>query len=148
MTNSTPNSGSNIAMGALGFAVAAAIGAALGLAFAPKSGEETRADIAKEANRLAKGFKQSKDQITETLQSVFGTVNSELEKTYIEIRGHILAAMDEIKDKKQFTQKHFEKIVDDTVKDFAAKKDWATDKITTLSERIKAEWKDIQAELS
>lgn len=148
MTNLQKHNGGNAAMGALGFAVAAAIGAALGLAFAPKSGEETRADIAKEAQRLAKSFKQSKEHITETLQSVFGTVSDELEETYVDIRGHILAAMDDIKDKKQLTQKRFEQIVDDTVKDFADKKEWAADKVSALTDRIKAEWKDIKAELS
>jgi gas vesicle protein len=72
------NSGNGSAL--LGVAVAAAIGAALGLVLAPKSGKQLRKDIAKQATTLAKKFGKTRNQVQEIVYSTFGKVNNELEQ--------------------------------------------------------------------
>lgn len=140
------NSGSMVA-GALGLAIAAALGAAAGLMFAPQSGAKTRKELGEKAEALATTFKESKEDIQSWLTDTFGTVSDGLEEAYLNIRGHILAAIDEVEDKAKLTQKSYDKIVDSIVKELSKDRDWAEDKIEALAKRFKGEWKKIQPTL-
>ncbi|MBI4836681.1 MAG: YtxH domain-containing protein [Candidatus Abawacabacteria bacterium] len=136
-----------VAFGALGLAVATALGAAIGLAFAPQSGAKTRKELWQKAQGLATTFQQSKETVQNLLAEVFGSVDDQLEQAYLEIRGHILAAVDDISDKRQLTQKRFDKIVDDAIAEVTKGKDWAEDQVKALAERLKGEWEAIQTQL-
>lgn len=146
-TNSHPGE-HNLALGALGIAVAAAIGAAVGLAFAPQSGEKTREDIRKKADELASSFKQKREDIQKMLSEMFGHVNDELEKAYVEVRGYIIAGLDDLNTKKKATQANFEKLVDDVVGNAAEKGKWTEDQVKALSKKIKAEWNEFKSNMS
>ena len=143
----THDQDNKLAMGALGIAVAAAIGAALGLAFAPQKGEKTRDDIRKKAEELAAGFKQKREDVQKTLSDMFGNVSEDLEKAYVEVRANIIAGLDDLKAKKKATQANFEKLVDEVIDEAAKKGKWAKDKVSALADKVKAEWEDFQAEL-
>lgn len=145
--NKSDNTGNSIIAGAFGLAVAAALGAAAGLLFAPQSGAKTRDEIGKKAEAIATTFKQSREEIQEWLTEIFGTVNDTLEEAYLNIRGHILAGIDEVADKAQMTQKAYEKIVDDVVKEASKDRDWAEEKVQALAKKFKGEWKKIHSQL-
>lgn len=148
MSHSPDNRSNNLALGALGIAVAAAIGAALGLAFAPQKGEKTRDDIRKKAEELAAGFKQKREDVQKTLTEIFGNVSDDLEKAYVEIRGNILAGLDDLKAKKKATQANFEKLVDQVVDEATKSGKWAKDKVKAMTNKIKSEWEDFKADIA
>ena len=70
---------------AIGTGVGAAVGAALGLLFAPKSGKETREDIARAGRQAAENVKESlneiKDKVSEFKASKETCCCGEEEKT-------------------------------------------------------------------
>ncbi len=148
MSHPTDHGSNNLALGALGIAVAAAIGAGLGLAFAPQKGEKTRDDIRKKAEALASGFKQKREDVQKTLTEMFGNVSDDLEQAYVEIRGNILAGLDDLKAKKKATQANFEKLVDDVVDEAAKSGKWAKDKVKAMTDKVKGEWEDFKADLA
>ena len=131
----------------LGLAIAAALGAAVGIMFAPQSGDKTRKELAKKAESLATTFQESRESIQNWLTQVFGSVSDQLEEIYLNIRGDILASIDEIEDKKHLTQKKYDAIVDSIIDEAAKNRDWAADKVEAWKDRFHAEWKDIQAKI-
>ena len=101
----------------LGWAIAMALGAALGVMFAPKKGEETREELREHAKRIAERFSETKAQVQEKVKRVFGDVSDEFERDYIELRGHFLAAVNDLrKSKERLTQRRYNDMVDEVVK--------------------------------
>lgn len=136
------NSGNGAAF--LGVAVAAAIGATLGLVLAPKSGKQLRKDIVKKATTLAKRFGKTRDQVQEIVYSTFGKVNNELEQNYIEIRAQVLAMIEQLGTKSKLTQKKYHAIVEEAVASYAKAKKWTASVIKKLIEDLKLEWETIK----
>jgi gas vesicle protein len=131
---------------ALGMAVAAAIGATLGLIFAPKSGKELRKDLTKQAKQAAKKFKKTRAQVQEIVYSTFGQVNAELEQGYIELRAQILSMIEQLGSKAKLTQKKYDAMVEDVVDLYAKGKKWTDEAVKKLLKDLKAEWKHIKGE--
>lgn len=131
---------------ALGMAVAAAIGATLGLIFAPKSGKELRKDLTKQAKQAAKKFKKTRAQVQEIVYSTFGQVNAELEQGYIELRSQILSMIEQLGSKAKLTQKKYDAMVEDVVDLYAKGKKWKDEAVKKLLKDLKAEWKQIKGE--
>ena len=125
----------------LGLAVAMALGATLGVLFAPKEGKETQKDLMGKAQELAKNFKKNRVEIQESIQKVFGEVTKELEENYLELEGNILARMDELKDKAELTKQKYEEIVQDTVEQFSKGKKWSGKNIQALIKELQKDWK-------
>lgn len=136
------NGGNGAAL--LGVAVAAAIGAALGLVLAPKSGKQLRKDIAKQATTLAKKFGKTRNQVQEIVYSTFGKVNNELEQNYIEIRAQVLAMIEQLGAKSKLTQKKYHAIVEEAVASYAKAKKWTAAVVKKLVEDLKLEWETIK----
>ena len=124
----------------LGFAVAMALGATLGVLFAPKEGTETQKDIAEKAMLLAKKFNKSRKEVQAAVKDIFGEVTEELEKNYLELQGEILASIDDIKDIKELTENKYDQIVQDVVKHFSKGKKWTEKAIKNLIEELKKDW--------
>lgn len=140
-THDTSDHKSNGALSAgLGFAVAVALGATLGVLFAPKEGAETQKDITEKAKELAKSFKKTRKEIQASLENIFGEVTKELEENYLELQGHILASVDEIKDKADLNQKKYDEIVEDVVKGFSKGKKWTERSIRDLIKELQKDW--------
>jgi gas vesicle protein len=125
----------------LGFAVAMALGATLGILFAPKEGAETQKDIMEKAQQLANKFNKNREDVQTIVKNIFGEVNDELEKDYLELQGHILAMADDIKDKTGLDQKKYDKIVHDAVKQFSKGRKWTEKSINALIEEFNKDWK-------
>lgn len=123
----------------LSFALSAAIGGALGLLFAPKKGQEMREDVLKEAKSLARHFGENRAEIQHKLEKIFGEVNEDLEKTYIEIKANILASIKGFKGNLELTDDKYEKLVEETVKKFAKGKKWLEKSVLALIDNFKKE---------
>ncbi|MFA5828915.1 MAG: YtxH domain-containing protein [Candidatus Gracilibacteria bacterium] len=125
----------------LGFAIAMALGATLGILFAPKEGTETQKDIMDKAQQLAKKFNKNREDVQTIVKNIFGEVSDELEKDFLELQGDILATADDIKDKTELTQKKYDEIVHDAVKQFSKGKKWTEKSVHSLIEEFKKDWK-------
>ena len=131
--------GSNL----LGIAVAMAIGAALGLIFAPKSGEEMRQETAEKAKEIARKFKKTREEVASTVKEIFGEINDELERNYIEIRANVLTMLEDLKERGEVTKENYQKMVEKTVKQFSKGKKWSETAIKKLREDLESSWDEI-----
>lgn len=127
----------------LGLGVAMAIGGALGLIFAPKSGEEMREDTMDQAKKIAKKFNKTRAEVTAMVESIFGSVTDELERNYLEVRGDVMAAIEDLQEKGELTKAKYEKEVDKAVKQFAKNKKWTEQQAKKLSKNLEDAWEDI-----
>jgi len=140
---------------ALGLAIAAAIGAAVGIMFAPKSGEKTRKeiknkaeDLNQKAQDLAQKFGNNLEKMRDQVMESFGEINEHLQKSYLEMKGDIIAEIDDIKDKNGLTEDKYKKIVRDIVEKYAREKKWPTDKVERLKKNFQKDWSHIKEKLS
>ncbi len=128
----------------LGFAIAMALGATLGVLFAPKEGVETQKDIMEKAQQLAKKINKSREDVQTTVKNIFGEVSDDLEKNYLELQGNILAQMDDMEDQAELTQKKYDEIVSETVKEFSKDKKWSQKIVKNLKENFSEAWKELK----
>lgn len=126
----------------LGIAVAMAIGATLGLIFAPKSGEEMRKETVEKAKEIARRFKETREEVTNAVNDIFGEVSEELEKNYIELKANVLAMVEDLKEQGELTKENFQKTIDDAVKQFSKGKKMSENTIRKLIKNLENTWKD------
>ena len=74
------------------FLVGLGVGIGLGLLFAPRSGEETRSDIADRANDLADSARETYTQNRERLQRGVETIRSTAERAMGQVRSGVNTA--------------------------------------------------------
>lgn len=139
--------GNNPLSAGLGLAIAMALGATLGVLFAPKEGSETQKDIMEKAQHLAKKFKKSRADIQKSVKNIFGEVSDELEKNYLELQGNILAQWDHIQDKAELTQRKYNEIVSEKTKEFSRSKKWSEKIIKKLQENFVKDWNELKKSL-
>ena len=139
-------SGRTVAAGALGVLVAAAIGAGIGVLFAPKAGEETREDLRKKAKQLASRFRKTRKQVQESVSKAFGKVTDELEADYLQIKGEIMSRWDALEPAKM-TKDAYNTIVSTAVSTIAKAKKWTTEEIEKLSQDLQGEFEETKQEV-
>jgi gas vesicle protein len=139
------STGSSLGSFALGAAVAGIIGAGLGLLFAPKSGKETRQDIADSAHKAAKRFKKTRAQVEATLTEIFGEVTDTIREEYLDLKGHVLALVHEAEEKGKgvISKAKYEQIVDQAILASDHTKKWAKGHVAKMSAALKADWDEI-----
>jgi gas vesicle protein len=128
----------------LGLGIAMAIGGALGVMFAPKSGEELRQDTMDKAKEIAKSFNKTRAEVTAMVESIFGTVSDELERNYLEVRGDVLASIEDLQKKGELTKAKYEHQVEKSVKEFSKKKKWTEQQSKKLLKNLQEAWDDIK----
>jgi len=131
--------------GLLSFALAAALATAGGYVYATHK-EEIDREAKKQINHIAKMFKESKREIEKRVNKVWGKVNKDAVKTYIELRSQLLHALDNENLKKQgkMLQSQYNKLVENVVKN-ARKAGYLTPDIEKkLDELFKMDWKDVE----
>ena len=87
-----------VAYGAgLGFVGGLLFGAVLGILFAPKSGEETRKDIAETAERSLKGVKEKASELGGKFSEATSKLSTKVSDTYNEFKETVEDAKDQRK---------------------------------------------------
>ena len=71
---------------AVGTAIGTFIGAITGILFAPKSGKETREDIANKTKEVAGNIKEAVYEQMEVAKKIQGKVKDEIKKVYTDIK--------------------------------------------------------------
>ena len=127
-------------------AVAGAVG---GLLFAPKSGEETRGDILKLTNKLAKAIKTEAENTEEKVAEVFGEASKAAKDKYNEISGKVMEKVAAVKSAGQEINKEkYGMIVEDVVSEFKDDFDATKNGATKLANQLKKDWLKIKKALA
>ena len=98
-------------MSALGIAIAAVAGAALGVFFTSKRTAHLRKDMLEKGKYLVKKFQKNRREIQEHIRDIFGDVNDDLERSYADIQRTVKGAVEEAKQTGQLTRERFGDIV-------------------------------------
>lgn len=141
-TNNKPKSESHLVGSAMKYAATAAVGAAVGILFAPKKGSQTRRDV---ANR----FHGTLESVKEEIERIFGEVSDELENTYLDLRDTIASEIESLKkEKEEITQRRYAEVVRHAVKEFSKGKKWSQKVIKNLENHFENAWETIKATIS
>ncbi len=131
------NSGKFLLAGVLG-AVAGAIG---GLLLAPKSGKETREDIARMAKEISDQLKNEASTTSARVKEVFGVASDEAKQKYMEIRDSLFAKVAAVKSAgEEIDKERYAQIVDDVVESFKSDLEGAKSGVKKMSEQMKKDW--------
>jgi len=119
-----------------------------GLLFAPKSGEETRGDILKLANKLAKAIKTEAENTEEKVVEVFGEASKTAKDKYNEISGKVMEKVAAVKSAGQEINKEkYGMIVEDVVSEYKNDFDATKNGATKLANQLKKDWLKIKKAL-
>lgn len=119
--------------------MASSIGAMLGILFAPKAGSEVRTDLAERARQLAWRFKRSRAELQESVRDIFGKISDELEQAYLEVRGDVMARMDELEPGTD-TEAAYRKIVRSAVMAAAKGRRWSKAQVEKFVTHLEREY--------
>jgi gas vesicle protein len=130
------------AAGIVSFLMFTAIGIFLGFMFAPSTGHENRKQFFKMVKKLKRDMEMNKGEIKAHVWEVFGEVNDELEKGYIEAREHVSAIADILSKEADLTKAKYDEIVEDTVKRVGKARDWTKKSTQNLINELQEEWEE------
>jgi gas vesicle protein len=110
------NSGGKLFMAGVIGAIAGALG---GLLLAPKSGKETREDIAKAAKELADQMKMKASDTQERVKDVFGSASEATREKYEAVRSAVFSRVASLKNAgEDINKEKYSEVVDDVVDSF------------------------------
>lgn len=128
-----------------GLAIAGALAAGIGLFLRSDKGHEMQEELKTRAKDVAQRFKQKREELQEKVKDVFGELSDELETTYLEVQGKVLAEVHSLKKGVELTQDKFSDLVDEAVDEYSKSREWASSVSKKLKVQLKKDWKDIQA---
>ena len=102
-------------------------------------------DLKTRAKDVAHRFKQKREELQEKVTDVFGELSDDLETTYLEVQGKVLAEVHSLKKGVELTQDKFSDMVDEAVDEYAKTREWASSVSKKLKAQLKKDWKEIQA---
>ena len=121
----------------LAAALAAVIGGAVGIAVAyQKSG--IHKDVEAKAKVLAKDFQKNRKAIQANVQEIFGQVSEDLEKVYVDVHSHVMAAKDQLG--AQLNEKNFNKTIEQIVEQFSKAQKWSKQTADKFTKNLMQEW--------
>lgn len=126
-------------------ALAGAIG---GILLAPKSGKETRRDIARLAAEISKKIKTETEETKSRIKDVFGKATDEAVNKYNEIKNTVIGKVASIKTAgEEIDKEKYGKIVDNVITDF--KSDLANTKsgAEKIATYLKKDWEKVKKAL-
>lgn len=139
------NKGGFFLAGLLG-AVAGAVG---GLLLAPKSGQETRQDIVKLANRISKNIKTETDETAKRVRDIYGKATEEAVVKYNNVKNTVVGKVAALKTAgNEINKEKYSKVVEDVVGEF--KSDFSATKTGALklTEYLKKDWEKVKKALA
>lgn len=138
---SSKNTGKFFLAGLFG-ALAGAVG---GLLLAPKSGKETREDLAELAKSLSKQIKTGAEETEDRVKEVFGNANKAAMDKYKEIK---TAAVDKIvelkKVGKEIDKEKYGLIVEDVVAEFKSDLSATKNGALKMTTQLKKDWEKVK----
>lgn len=129
--------------------IGAAAGVLGGLLIAPKTGKQTRADIAKMAAKLAKTVKTETAETKKRVKEVFGEANEGVISKYEDIKAAVVAKVAKVKTTgEEIDKEKYGKIVEEVLTDF--KKDIKSGKggVGKMAGYLKKDWEKIKKSLT
>lgn len=129
-----------------GLAIAGALAAGLGLFLRSEKGHEVREDVSEKAQELAKRFQQKREDLQNKVSKVFGELSDDLETSYLEVQGKVLADIHSLKKGVELTQDKFDQLVDKAVDQFSKEREWSAGVSKDLKNTLKKEWQEIKAQ--
>jgi gas vesicle protein len=140
MTTSTIHQKSAVGLGVL--MTGMAIGAGLGVLFAPQKGKDTQKFLLKKGRALKEKFQSGSEELKEKLTDIFGEVTAEVENSYAELQDYVAEKVEQIKESADLTQRKYNEIVQEAVHEYSKGKNWTKDSIRKLSENLRESWND------
>jgi gas vesicle protein len=139
------NKGGFFLAGLLG-AVAGAVG---GLLLAPKSGQETRQDIANLAAKISKSIKTETDETTKRVKDVFGKVTEEATEKYNRVKNTVVGKVASLKTAgNEINKEKYSKVVEDVVGEFKADFGATKTGAVKIAEYLKKDWEKVKKALA
>ena len=129
----------------LGLAIAGALAAGIGLFLRSEKGHEVREDVSVKAKELASRFQQKREDLQEKVSKVFGELTDDLETSYLEVQGKILADVHSMKKGAELTRDKFDDMVDKAVDEFTKDRKWSEGVAKELKSNLKQDWKEIKS---
>jgi gas vesicle protein len=128
-----------------GLAIAGALAAGLGLFLRSEKGHELRDDLKDKAKDLAERFQQKREDLQEKVSNVFGELTDDLETSYLEVQGKVLADVHSLKKGADLTKEKFDQMVDKAVEEYSKQRQWSEGVTKELKTNLKQDWKEIKA---
>jgi gas vesicle protein len=126
-------------------AIAGAVG---GVLFAPKSGEETREDIVKLANKLVKAIKTEVEDTEDRVTEVFGEATKVAKDKYKEITSKVMEKVAAVKSAgEEINKEKYSMIVEDVISEFKNDFDATKNGATKLANQLKKDWQKVKKAL-
>ena len=116
-------------------------GALGGLLLAPKSGKETREDIAKAAKEISDSMKTKTEDTKDRVRDVFGNVSTDAQNKYNETRMAVIDKVAALKNAGQEIDKErYAEIVDEVLGNFKDDFRSAKANISRMANYMKKDW--------
>lgn len=129
--------------------LATAIGVVGGLLLAPKSGKETRKNIAKLAVKISNAIKTESTITKKRVLSIFGQVNDEAMAKYKEVRDAVTAKVAAVKTTgSQLDKEKYGKLVEEVVDSFKTDLVSAKGNAKKISYYLKKDWLKVKKALT
>ncbi|MDP4009751.1 MAG: YtxH domain-containing protein [Candidatus Shapirobacteria bacterium] len=142
---SSNSSGKFFVAGIIG-ALAGAIG---GLLLAPKSGKETRKEITKYAEKLAKLVKTETEETEDRVKEVFGKVTDTYQEKYNEIKSTVTQKIASLKTAgNEIDKEKYFSIVESVVSDFKDDLKSGKNGAIKMSSQLKKDWEKFKKALA
>lgn len=123
-------------------ALAGAVG---GLLLAPKSGKETRKEIANLAADIALKVKTKADDTRDQVKDVFGKYTEEGKAKFLEIKEKVINKVAAVKTAgEEINKEKYGKVVEDVVADFKSDLEASKDGSVKLINYLKRDWEKIK----
>lgn len=123
-------------------------GAVGGLLLAPKSGKETREDIAKVARKIKKEIETGTKETQGKVRKVFGRASKEAMSRYEKVKGMVVDRVVAVKGAgSQVDKVKYEKIVDEVVAEFKSTVKLGRSSISRLKSQLKKDWEKVKKAL-
>lgn len=125
--------------GALAAALLAVIATAVGITVAYQN-SDLRNEVDSRAKKLGKQFNKNRATVQKNVMEIFGKVSEELEKNYLEVHSHVMAAVDQLQTLAKDNQKNIDQAIEQIITNFAKAKKWSKQNAEKFTEMLKAEW--------
>ncbi len=130
------------------FLLAGVLGAVTGLLFAPKTGKETRKEVKRIADVVAKKMKKGELETKKVVEDVFGNQGQAAVAKYEQVKKEVAARVAEIVEAgKTISKDKYGTVVDEVVTEFKSELGKAKGGVAKLAKYLKSDYKKVEMAL-